>query len=131
MANQSPSQNDNGFRTFQASPALSAWIAVDVQSDGTITPSAAGGTAVPGSGKGIGVTQESVPTVYYANVKLWSAPGTFMLQCTGSAITVGTQYAITSGGFATATGTGCVTPQLVALGSAVASNGIVVEFAKI
>ena len=125
------SQNDNGFRTFQASPAISQFVAVDVQSDGTITPSAATGTAVPGSGKGIGVTQENVPAAYYQNVKLWSAQGTWMLQVTGTAVTTGNLYTITSGGFATVTGTGCVTPQLVALNSAVASNGIVVEFAKV
>ena len=127
----SPAQNDVGFRTFQASPAVSQFIAVDMQSDGTITPSAAAGTAVPGSGKGLGVMQENVPSAYYANVKLWTAPGTWMLQVTGTAVTVGNLYAITSGGFATVTGTGCVTPQLIALGNAVSSNGIVVEFTKV
>ena len=115
------SQNDIGFKTFQASPAVSQFIAVEVQSDGTITPASAGS-------RGVGVTQSNVPAAAYLSVKLWSAPGTFMLQVTGTAISPGNQYAITSGGFVTVTGTGCVTPQVQAFGSAVASNGIVADF---
>lgn len=118
------SQYDHGFATFQSSPALSQFIAVDIQSDGTITPAS-------GGSRGIGITQENVPAAAYTRVKLWNAPGTYMIQATGSAITAATQYAITSGGFATITGTGCTTPQLWAYENGVASNGIVLNFGPI
>ena len=114
------SQNDMGFATFQASGAISAYIAVKIQSDGTIT-AAANDTA------GIGVTQEDAADAGYCNVKLWSAPGTFMVQASGSAITAATNYGIITGGYV-----GVVTTaRVTALVSAVASNGIITEFAKV
>ena len=114
------SQNDQGFGTFVASGAIPAYIAVKLQSDGTIT-------AAANDTKGIGITQEDVADAGYCNVKLWSAPGTFMVQASGSAITAATDYGIITGGYA-----GVVTTaRITALGNGVASNGIVVEFAKI
>ena len=114
------SQNDLGFKSFQASGAISAYVAVDVQTDGTIKPSA-------NDTRGIGVLQEDAADGNYASVKLWSAPGTFMLQASGSAVTAATSYGIITGGYA-----GVVTTaRVTALSNGVASNGIVVEFAKI
>jgi len=117
------SQNSNGFRSFQASPGISAWLAVDVQSDGTVTPCA--GSAA----RGIGVTQADAAAGDYVSVKLWTAPGTFMIQASGSAITVGTAYSIVTGGYASAVNGTFGPGGLKALESLVASNGIIGEFA--
>lgn len=114
------SQNDNGFATYVASGAISAFRVVDVQSDGTIT--GANGT------RGIGVTQEDAIDGGYTLVKLWSAPGTFMAQASGTAITSGTVYSVITGGYIGATGTGYAS-YVKALQNGVASNGITVEFA--
>jgi len=114
------SQNDNGFKSFLASGAISAYIAVKVQADGTIT-------AAANDTKGIGVTQEDIADAQYGSVKLWTASGTFMVQASGSAITPGTDYGIITGGYA-----GVVTTaRVTGLVAAVASNGIVAEFAKV
>ena len=115
------SQNDNGFKTYLASGAVSAFIAVNIQSDGTIT--AANGA------RGMGVTQEDIADGSYGAVKLWSAPGTFMIQASGTAITTGTSYSIITGGYAGVTGTGYAA-YLIAQQGGVASNGIVLEFAE-
>tara|TARA_R110000868_G_scaffold59271_3_gene181961 strand:- start:2589 stop:2939 length:351 start_codon:yes stop_codon:yes gene_type:complete len=114
------SQNENGFKSFLASGAISAYRIVKVQSDGTIT-------AAADDTKGIGVTQEDVADAGYASVKLWSAPGSFMVAASGSAITAATSYGTITGGFA-----GVVTTaRFTALNSAVASNGIVVELVQV
>jgi len=118
------SQNESGIRTFVASGAISAYLAVDVQADGTITP-VAGNASV-----GIGVTQEDIADGGYGQVRLWTAPGTFMIQATGSAITPGTAYAIVTGGYAAAVNGTFGPASLKAINAAVASNGIVVEFAS-
>lgn len=115
-------QNDLGFRTFQASGAISAYLVVDVQSDGTIK-AAAGGTT-----QGIGVLQQDVADAGYGGVKLWTAPGTFMAQVSGTAITPATEYAVITGGYI-GTRTATTWPTAVAgLQAGVASNGIIVEF---
>ena len=112
------SQNDMGFKSLKASGAISAYIVVALQSDGTIT--AAGLEA-----KGIGVTQEDVIDAGYCNVKLWNAPGTFKVQVTGTAITPASTYTTVTGGYIGSTVT---TARVVAYGSAVASNGVIAEF---
>ena len=112
------SQNDFGFKSLQASGAISAYIIVALQADGTIT--AAGLEA-----KGIGVTQEDVPDAAYCNVKLWSAPGTFKVQVTGTAVTAASTYTTVTGG---RVGTTITTARVVCYSNAVASNGIVTEF---
>ena len=115
-------QNDLGFRTFQASGAISAYLVVDVQSDGTIK-AAPGGTA-----QGIGVLQQDIADAGYGGVKLWTAPGTFMAQVSGTAITPATEYAVITGGYI-GTRTATTWPTAVAgLQAGVASAGIIVEF---
>lgn len=116
------SQNDLGFKSFLASGAISAYVAVDVQTDGTIKACANGVN-------GIGVLQEDAADANYASVKLWSAPGTFLVAASGTAVTAATTYGIITGGFAGTVTTG-VSAFLKGLGNAVASNGITVEFAK-
>jgi hypothetical protein len=114
------SQNSDGFKSFIASGAISAFIVVTVQSDGTIT-------AAANNTKGIGVTQEDFSDANYGSVKLWSAPGTFMVQASGSAVTAATSYGVITGGYI-----GVVTtPRVTALVSAVASNGVVTEFVQV
>jgi len=114
------SQNDQGFKSFLASGAISAYRIVTVQADGTIT-------AAADNTKGIGVTQEDVADANYGTVKLWSAPGSFMVAASGSAITAATSYGTITGGYV-----GVVTTsRFTALISAVASNGIVTEFVQV
>ena len=48
------SQNEIGFRSFIASGAISAYKAVTIQSDGTITPSAGNADI------GVGITQQEI-----------------------------------------------------------------------
>jgi len=115
------SQNDMGFKPFQASGAISAYRIVALQSDGTITPAAA-------DAKGIGVTQEDASDGSYCNVKLWSAPGTFKVTVSGTAVTPASTYGTIIGGYA---GTTPTTSRFTAIGSAVASNGVIVEFQPI
>ena len=74
------SQNEIGFRSFIASGAISAYKAVTIQSDGTITPSAGNADI------GVGITQQDIADAGYGTVKLWTAPGTFLIQATGSAV---------------------------------------------
>jgi len=114
------SQNENGFKSFLASGALSAYIVVDVQTDGAIK-------AAANDAQGIGVLQEDAADGNYASVKLWTAPGTFMVAVSGTATTAATSYGVITGGFI-----GVVTTARVkALSNGVASNGIVKEFAKL
>lgn len=116
------SQNDSGFASFLASGAISAYLAVDVQTDGTIKACANGV-------RGLGILQEDAADANYARVKLWTASGTFMAQVSGTAVTAATTYSIITGGFVGAVTTSA--PAYVkALGGGVASNGIELEFAK-
>ena len=115
-------QNDNGFRTFQASGALSAFIVVDIQTDGTIK-AAAGGTA-----QGIGVLQQDVADAGYAQVKLWTGAGSFLCAFTSAAaITPGSPYAVVTNGLL-GVYTATSFPRLgVALGTVGAAAGNVAE----
>lgn len=115
------SQNDIGFASFLASGAISAYKAVNIQSDGTIS-------ACADNVKGIGILQEDAADANYALVKLWSAPGTFMGMVSGTAITPATAYQVITGGFI---GASTGTNQVLGIIAGVASNGIVVEFAKV
>lgn len=117
------SQNDLGFVSLLATTGISAFVAVDLNSDGSISPTV--------TGKGCGVTQEGAIAGRYINVKLWTAPGTVLLTVSpGQTVTPGVGYTV-SGGYACATGTGIVTPTIEAFQAGVASAGIVLEFAKL
>ena len=115
------SQNDLGFKSFVASGALSAYTVVNIQSDGTIK-------ATANNVKGLGILQEDAADGNYASVKLFSAPGTFMIAVSGSATTSATTYEVITGGFASA-GASTGTALFRALSSSVSSNGRVIEFA--
>lgn len=114
-------QNDIGFKSLAACGAISAFVAVDIQSDGTIAACGLGT-------KGVGITQEDASDGSYCNVKLWTAPGTFMIQASGTAITAGTTYSIATGGYAGIVTTGAAA-IVKALETGVASNGITLEYA--
>ena len=114
------SQNDNGFRSFIASPAISAFLVVDVLADGSISPAAGGVT------QGIGVLQQDCAAGGYGQVKLFTAPGTFRVQST-VLVTAGNNYSIATGGYAS-TVTATTWPlALQALSSGAVSSTI--EFA--
>jgi hypothetical protein len=122
------SQNDVGFKTFQASGAISGFLAVDLNSDGTISPAA-------GPGPGIGVLMENVPTpgtgqsACYGNVKLWSAPGTTMVLVSGTRVTPGLVYTVTAGYVDAATAAAAGFIRCIAGGAN--SPGIILEFVQI
>jgi len=118
-------QTETNTRSFLASGAIDAFIEVDVQADGTITP-CAGSASV-----GVGVTQTPIADGNYGSVRLWTASGTFAIQITGSAITPGTTYAIVTGGYAGAVNGTFGPANLKALESSVASAGAIVEFASL
>lgn len=110
--------NTSGEKTFFATAGVSAGRAVELNSDGHVVHVVTAGT------KGIGVAPESIASGEYGNIRLWNAPGTHEIQITGSAVTAGTQYHITTGGqIATTSGTKHVT----ALESAADGDGTFVE----
>ena len=110
------SQNDNGFKSFIASGALTAFTVVAVQSDGSIK-------AAANNTKGNGVIQEDAADGNYASVKLWSAPGTHQVAISGSAVTAATAYGVITGGYM-----GIVTnTYLTSLTTAADADGTIVE----
>lgn len=111
-------QNSSGYKTFTATgTAIEAYVRVAVDSNGEI--SAAGA-----SDRGIGVTQEAIAADGNGTVKLWSAPGTFLMQA-AAAITRGASiYAAASG---EVDDTGTYDLGLVALEAATA-QGDIIEF---
>jgi hypothetical protein len=112
-------QNDSGFRTFQATAvALEAFVRVTVDSNGLI--SAAGASDV-----GIGVTQEAIAASGYGNVKLFGAPGTFLMQTAGPVTRGAALYAAAAG---EVDDTGTYALRMVALEAATA-QGDVIEMA--
>lgn len=127
------SQIDVNYRTFLVSTGytgglvgavtggITAYLAVQIQADGTITPANA-----PGFGQGI--LQEDVQAGQYGRVKLWTGSGTFLAAVSGTAVTPGTGYAIVTGGYVGVATAGSYSAGLVALQNGVASNGIVLEF---
>lgn len=121
------SQNDLGFVSLLVTPALgiSAFTAVSLQSDGSISPTNDGT-------RGYGVTQEGAIAGRYVNVKLWTAPGTVnLIVSPGQIVTPGLNYTV-SNGFAVAAGvTGAVTPTIYGTQAGVSAAGIVLEFAKL
>jgi len=120
------SQSDLGFVSLLVTPAagISAWTAVSLQSDGSISPTSDGT-------RGYGVTQEAAIAGRYVNVKLWTAPGTWdIIVSPGLVVTPGNAYSI-SNGYAVGTGTtGATTPTLIAAQAGVSASGIVLQFAK-
>jgi len=114
-------ENTSGYKTFQATAvAIEANVRVVLGSGGTI--SVAGATDLD-----IGVTQEYIAASGYGTVKLWSAPGTFLVQA-GGPVTRGAQlYAVAAG---EVDDSGTYKARLVALEAATA-QGDVIEVAKI
>lgn len=114
-------ENTTGFKTFQATAvAIEAHVRVVLGSAGTI--SVAGETDLD-----IGVTEEAIAASGYGTVKLWSAPGTFLVQA-AAAVTAGAQLYACAAGEVDDTGT--YKARLIAMGAATA-QGDVIECAKI
>jgi hypothetical protein len=71
------SENTSGYRTFQAGGnAIAAFVRVVFDGNGRIWACGANET-------GVGVTIAPIPANGYGSVKLWSAPGTFVLTAYG------------------------------------------------
>jgi hypothetical protein len=115
------SENTSGYKTFQATAvAIEAHVRVTQDANGLI--SAAGETDLD-----VGVTQEAVAASGYGTVKLWSAPGTYLVQAAGP-VTRGAQLYAKAAGEVDDSGT--YKSRLVALEAATA-QGDIIEVAKI
>lgn len=114
-------ENTTGYRTFQATAvAIEQYVRVTVDSNGLI--SVAGESDL-----GVGVTQEAVAASGYGTVKLFGAPGTFLMQA-AAAITRGAQLYGKASGEVDDSGTYKL--RLVALEAATA-QGDVIEVAEV
>lgn len=108
--------NSSGYRAFQATAtAIAAYKRVKVDSDGLISVAAAAEGA-------IGVTVEAIAASGYGTVKLFNAPGTFMVTA-NAAITRGAQLYPTASGNVDDAGTTAL--PLVALEAATASGDVI------
>jgi len=115
------SENGSGYKTFQATAvALEAHVRVAVDSNGLISVAAA-------TDLDIGVTVEAIAASGYGTVKLWSAPGTFLVQVAG-AVTRGAQLYKEAAGEVDDSGT--YKARMVAL-EAATTQGDIIEIAKI
>lgn len=108
--------NSSGFRTFQATAvAIGAFKRVKVDSGGLIS-------VCTGAEAAVGVTQEAIALSGYGTVKLFNAPGTFLM-CANAAITRGNSvYPANSGNI---TGAGNTAMPLIALEAANALGDII------
>lgn len=109
-------ENSSGWKTFQATAAaIGQAIRVKVDSNGLI--SAAGATDAA-----IGVTVEAVASSGYGTVKLFSAPGTFLMTAGAAIARGGTLYPLASG---KVDDTGTTSISMVALEAATADGDII------
>lgn len=111
-------QNNSGFRTFQAT-AAAIGIGKRVFLDTSNPPLMAVAGAAVGA---VGVTTENVAASGYGTVKLFNAPGTFLM-CANAAIAAGAQLYPTASGNVDDTGT-TVLP-LMAMEAATAQNDLI------
>lgn len=110
------SQNSSGYKAFPAT-------AVAIGAGKRVTVNASGQIAVAGAAvAAIGVTIEAVAASGIGVVKLFSAPGTFLI-CANGAVTAGAQLFPTAGGNIDDAGTTAI--PYVALEAATAANDII------
>lgn len=116
MATQT--QNNSGFKTFQATA-----VAIGVGKRVFVDASAPSLIAVAGAAvAAIGVTTENIAASGYGTVKLFNAPGTFIM-CANAAITAGAQIYPTASGNIDDAGTTAL--PLVALEAATAQGDLI------
>jgi len=108
------SQNESGFLTFLNGGSATINEGSRVKLTAVNTIDVAGATDAS-----IGVAYENIPVGGYGTVKLFSAPGTFLVIASG-AITAGTQLYPAASGQVSATGTTAL--SLVAIESATAAG---------
>ena len=121
------SQNDLGFVSLLATSSISAFVSVDLNSDGSISPATGAGGY-----RGVGVTQEGGIAGRYLNVKLWTAPGTQLLTVSpGHVVTIGSTYGISNGYVVQVATPGQATASIEAFQTGVSASGIVLEFVKL
>jgi len=110
-------ENATGFKTFQATAvAIAVATRVVVDATGKIAAAAATDMAV-------GVTMEAVAASGYGLVKLFSAPGTFLMTASG-AITAGVVVFPAASGKIASAGTTALTIQAL---EAATANGDIIE----
>jgi hypothetical protein len=116
MATQT--SNSSGFKTFQAT-AVAIGVGKRVFVDTSVPPliAVAGASVIA-----IGVTVENIAASGYGTVKLFNAPGTFLM-CANAAITAGAQVYPTASGNIDDAGTTAL--PLVALEAATAQNDLI------
>ena len=109
-------ENSSGYKTFQATAvAIAAYTRVTVDSAGLIS--------VAGAAVGaIGVTTEAVAASAYGNVKLFNAPGTYLMTA-GAAIARGARLFPLAAGKVDDAGTTAL--NLVALEAATADGDVI------
>lgn len=111
-------QNNSGYRTFQATA-----VAIGEGKRVFVDASAPSLIAVAGAAVGaIGVTVEPIAANGYGTVKLFGAPGTFIM-CANGAITAGAQIFPTASGNIDDSGTTAL--PYVALEAATAQNDLI------
>ena len=109
-------ENSSGHRAFQATAvAIAPYLRVKVDSAGLISVASAAEGA-------IGVTTHAVPASGIGNVKLFSAPGTYLMTA-ASAITRGARLFPAASGLVDDTGTTAL--NLCALEAATAANDVI------
>lgn len=111
-------QNATGYRTFQAT-AVAIGVGKRVFLDTSNPPLMAVAGAAVGA---IGVTTENVAASGYGTVKLFNAPGTYIM-CANAAIAAGAQLYPTAGGNVDDAGTTAL--PLMALEAATAQNDLI------
>lgn len=111
-----PNVNETGIKTFQATAvAIAPYIRVKVDSNGLISVAGATDNAV-------GVTLENVAASGYGSVKLFSAPGTYLVTA-GAAIARGALLYPLAAGKVDDTGTTAI--GLVSLEAATADGDVI------
>lgn len=116
MATQT--QNSSGYKAFQAT-AVAIGVGKRVFIDTSVPPLIAVAGATVGA---IGVTMENIAASGYGTVKLFNAPGTFIM-CANAAIVAGAQLYPTAAGNVDDAGTTAL--PLVALEAATAQNDLI------
>jgi hypothetical protein len=111
-------QNSSGFKTFQAT-AVAIGVGKRVFVDTANPPLIAVAGAAVGA---IGVTMENIAASGYGTVKLFGAPGTFLM-CANAAITAGAQIFPAASGNIDDAGTTAI--PYVALEAATAQGDII------
>jgi hypothetical protein len=111
-------QNDTGHMTKVTAAAIAQGLRVKITTSNTWDIAAA-------TDLGVGIAEFAAASGGELTVKLWNAPGTFLVKC-NAAVTAGAAlFAIAGGLFDDAGGSTAIVPGLVALEAATAQNDLI------